>query len=35
MILINNPKVIEIEENVQIDSHVWLNAQDESKNESN
>lgn len=32
--IINNPKVIEIEENVQIDSHVWLNAQDESKNES-
>ena len=32
--IINNPKLIEIEENVQIGSHVWLNAQDESKNES-
>lgn len=29
--IINNPKLIEIEENVQIDSHVWLNAQDELK----
>ena len=32
--IINNPKLIEIEENVHIGSHVWLNAQDESKNES-
>ncbi len=32
--IINNPKLIEIEENVHIDSHVWLNAQDVSKNGS-
>ena len=32
--IVNNPKLIEIEENVHIDSHVWLNAQDVSKNES-